>query len=32
MSGTTARCLFSIEPEIVNQDRQILEEVIKLVE
>ena len=30
--GTTARCLFSISPEIVQQDREILLEVIKLIE
>ncbi|VDM16455.1 unnamed protein product [Hydatigera taeniaeformis] len=32
MTGTTARCLFSIAPEIVNQDRNIFLEVIKLVD
>lgn len=32
MAGTTARCLFSIAPEIVDQDRDIFLEAIKLVE
>ncbi|VDK36183.1 unnamed protein product [Taenia asiatica] len=32
MAGTTARCLFSVAPEIVDQDRDIFLEVIKLVE
>ncbi|KAL5966702.1 hypothetical protein TSMEX_005569 [Taenia solium] len=32
MAGTTARCLFSVSPEIVDQDREIFREVIKLVD
>ncbi|KAL5106610.1 hypothetical protein TcWFU_001824 [Taenia crassiceps] len=32
MAGTTARCLFSIAPEIVDQDRNVLLEVVKLID
>uniref|UniRef100_A0A915EXI7 Uncharacterized protein n=1 Tax=Echinococcus canadensis TaxID=519352 RepID=A0A915EXI7_9CEST len=32
MAGTTARCLFSIMPEIVDQDREVFLEVITLID